>query len=179
MRIAQRANRNLRVDVAVRTQGIAPQCGIESNHFHKLRYCNSGWQDFRSAKDKRATSMRKPSKARKAARKTKASPGKRSPKKRSLKKTSRKKAAAKKTAAKKSPVKKTTRKKKAATKTASRKAKAIGKRVAAATGCCTLTGSGPDEQREGLTKEQCRRLAMRKGKNYQWIAGLCAESGRR
>lgn len=174
MRIAQRANRNLRADVAVCTQGIAPQCVIESNHFHKLRYCNSGWQDFRSAKDKRATAMRKPSKARKAARKTKAAPKKRSPKKRSLKKTSRKKAAAK-----KSPVKKTTRKKTAATKTASRKAKAIGKRVAAATGCCTLTGSGPDEQREGLTKEQCRRLAMRKGKNYQWIAGLCAESGRR
>jgi hypothetical protein len=42
-------------------------------------------------------------------------------------------------------------------------------------GCCTLTGSGPDEQYEGLTREQCRRLAISKGKNDRWVPGKCAE----
>ncbi len=42
-------------------------------------------------------------------------------------------------------------------------------------GCCTLRGSGPDEQHEGLTAEECRRLAIEKGKNDSWVPGRCAE----
>ena len=53
------------------------------------------------------------------------------------------------------------------------KAKKTG--VSNAKGCCTLRGSGEDEQHEGLTREACRLLAARKGKNFSWVAGLCAE----
>jgi hypothetical protein len=54
--------------------------------------------------------------------------------------------------------------------------KAASKKVAAAPGgCCTLRGSGPDEQHEGLTREQCRLLAISKNKNFSWVAGKCAE----
>ena len=56
------------------------------------------------------------------------------------------------------------------------KAKKAKKKVAGGgKGCCTLRGSGPDEQHEGLTREQCRILANSKGKNFSWVAGLCAE----
>lgn len=44
-------------------------------------------------------------------------------------------------------------------------------------GCCTLTGSGPDRQIEGITKEQCRRLAIESGKNDHWVPGQCAQPG--
>ena len=49
--------------------------------------------------------------------------------------------------------------------------------LAAATGrgCCTLIGEGPDEQHEGLTREECRLLAIREGRNFQWVPGRCAE----
>jgi hypothetical protein len=56
-----------------------------------------------------------------------------------------------------------------AKKTASKKA------VSDPRGCCTLIGSGPDEQHEGLTREECRLLAIRKGKNPSWGPGKCAE----
>jgi hypothetical protein len=63
-----------------------------------------------------------------------------------------------------------------AKKTASNKKKKTAKKAAAAPkGCCTLTGSGPDEQREGLTREECRLLAISKGKNPHWVEGKCAE----
>jgi hypothetical protein len=42
-------------------------------------------------------------------------------------------------------------------------------------GCCTLRGSGPDEQCEGLTREECRRLGIERGKNDSWVPGRCAE----
>jgi hypothetical protein len=38
-----------------------------------------------------------------------------------------------------------------------------------------LTGSGPAEVYEGLTKEECRLLAIKKGKNDHWWAGKCAK----
>jgi hypothetical protein len=66
-------------------------------------------------------------------------------------------------------MKKPTTAKKTATKKKSKMA------VAAPLGCCTLTGSGPDEQHEGLTREECRLLAISKGKNPSWVAGKCAE----
>ena len=62
-----------------------------------------------------------------------------------------------------------------AKKTASAKTATAKKTGSSARGCCTLTGSGPDEQHEGLTREACRLLAIKKNKNFQWIAGLCAE----
>jgi hypothetical protein len=57
------------------------------------------------------------------------------------------------------------------------KKKAASKKAAAPVGCCTLTGSGPDEQHEGLTQKQCRLLAIRKGKNDHWVRGKCAQPG--
>jgi hypothetical protein len=57
-----------------------------------------------------------------------------------------------------------------AKKTASKKAAAAPK------GCCTLSGSGPDEQIEGITQEACRRLGIQKGKNDHWVKGLCAQA---
>jgi hypothetical protein len=64
----------------------------------------------------------------------------------------------------------------AAKKTQKKKAKkSAAKKSAAAKGCCTLTGSGPDQQHEGLTREQCRLLAISRGKNPHWVAGKCAE----
>lgn len=74
-----------------------------------------------------------------------------------------KKAASKKAASKKVAAKKATKKK------AAKKAKA------AVLGCCTLTGSGPDQQIEGITREKCRLLANQAGKNDHWVAGKCAE----
>ena len=56
--------------------------------------------------------------------------------------------------------------------------KPVSKKTAAAApqrGCCTLSGSGPDEQHEGLTKEECRLLGIEKGKNDHWVPGLCAQ----
>lgn len=61
------------------------------------------------------------------------------------------------------------KKKKAARKKAARKVALVG--------CCTLTGSGPDEQHEGLTQKQCRLLGITEGKNAHWVAGKCAQSG--
>ena len=74
-------------------------------------------------------------------------------------------------AAKRAVVKKTKTKK---TKKAKKKAK-LTRAAAAQRGCCTLTGSGPDEQIEGLTREECRRLAIQRGKNSHWYPGQCAE----
>lgn len=61
------------------------------------------------------------------------------------------------------------------TKKSTVKKKKAKKTAAGAQGCCTLIGSGPDEQHEGLTREACRLLSIKKGKNFQWVAGLCAE----
>jgi hypothetical protein len=58
-----------------------------------------------------------------------------------------------------------------------KKKKAVKKKAAAPVGCCTLTGSGPDEQHEGLTQEECRLLAIRKKKNDHWVPGKCAQPG--
>jgi hypothetical protein len=82
------------------------------------------------------------------------------------KKASAKKASAKKVSKKKSKV------------TAKAKAKKTPKKKAAkkvAVGCCTLTGSGPDQQFEGITKAECRQRAIAAGKNDHWVAGLCAQ----
>ncbi|MBR1123749.1 hypothetical protein JQ628_19640 [Bradyrhizobium lablabi] len=69
--------------------------------------------------------------------------------------------------------------KKAAGRKAAKKAskKAAKKKTAkkAVLGCCTLTGSGPDQQIEGVTRERCRLLAIAAGKNDHWVAGKCAE----
>lgn len=54
--------------------------------------------------------------------------------------------------------------------------KSKAKKAKAPTGCCTLTGSGPAEQYEGLTEEQCRLLAIQKDKNDHWWAGKCAKT---
>jgi hypothetical protein len=55
------------------------------------------------------------------------------------------------------------------------KEKKKGKAKKAPRGCCTLTGSGPAEQYEGVTKEECRLLAIQKGKNDHWWPGKCAK----
>lgn len=47
--------------------------------------------------------------------------------------------------------------------------------AAAVRGCCTLIGEGPDEQHEGLTREECRLLAIKEDRNFQWVAGQCAQ----
>jgi hypothetical protein len=52
---------------------------------------------------------------------------------------------------------------------------AAGKRAPVAGGCCTLIGEGPDEQHEGLTREECRLLAAERNRNFQWVPGRCAE----
>jgi len=86
------------------------------------------------------------------------------------KKTAKKKAVGKKVANKK------VNKKKATKKTAPKKGARMASMAAMApTGCCTLRGSGPDEQHEGLTRDACRTLAISKGKNFSWVPGLCAE----
>jgi hypothetical protein len=61
-----------------------------------------------------------------------------------------------------------------AKKTAGKKKKKATTVGAATRGCCTLTGSGPAEQYEGITKEECRQLAIQRGKNHHWWAGKCA-----
>ena len=71
-------------------------------------------------------------------------------------------------------------KKKAAPKKAASKAKkkAAPKKAAAAKaalGCCTLIGSGPDQQFERITRDACKRKAIAASKNYQWVAGVCAQ----
>jgi len=44
-----------------------------------------------------------------------------------------------------------------------------------ALGCCTLTGSGPDVQYEGITQQECNRRAIAAGKNPHWVKGKCAQ----
>ena len=44
-----------------------------------------------------------------------------------------------------------------------------------ALGCCTLTGSGPDKQIEGIGRAACIQKANELGKNFHWVAGKCAE----
>ncbi len=46
-------------------------------------------------------------------------------------------------------------------------------------GCCTLTGSGPDDQFEGITRAECRRRAIAAGKNDHWVPGKCAEPNKK
>jgi hypothetical protein len=87
-------------------------------------------------------------------------------------KTSKKSKTAKK-AAKAATGKKAARKK-TATKKATKK-KAAKKAKTPVLGCCTLTGSGPDQQIKGVTRERCRLLAIQAGKNDHWVAGECAE----
>jgi hypothetical protein len=97
------------------------------------------------------------------------------------KKSSKKKASKKALAKKRAPSKKAASKKPSATKVSflegAPKAAKKKKKSAAALGCCTLTGSGPDEQYEGITKTECRRRAIAAGKNDHWVAGKCAEPG--
>jgi hypothetical protein len=63
-------------------------------------------------------------------------------------------------------------KKKAAPKKAASKVKLTAK---ATLGCCTLIGSGPDQQIERITEDDCKRRAIAASKNYQWVAGDCAQ----
>jgi hypothetical protein len=56
------------------------------------------------------------------------------------------------------------------------KAKKAKKVAGAPTGCCTLRGNGPNLQREGITREQCRILANSLDKEFSWTPGLCAEA---
>jgi len=63
----------------------------------------------------------------------------------------------------------------AARKTTKKAAKKATKKRTAALGCCTLTGSGPDLQFEGITKAECRRRAIAMGKNDHWVRGKCAQ----
>ena len=91
-------------------------------------------------------------------------------------KTSKKSHATKKAA--KAAGKKAASKKAASKKVAAKKAskkKAAKKAKAAVLGCCTLRGSGPDGQIEGITREECRRRAIELNKNFSWVAGKCAE----
>lgn len=66
-------------------------------------------------------------------------------------------------------------KKAAGKKKAGKKAPKKAARKAATLGCCTLTGSGPDQQIERITREECRLLAIQAGKDDHWVAGECAE----
>lgn len=102
----------------------------------------------RKAKSKRATRTKKAAKAKKAAAAKKSA------------KTTRK-ATKQKTGAKKKSVSK----------------KKMRTLAGGPLGCCTLVGSGPDTQIEGITKEQCRRLAIESGKNDRWVPGKCAQPG--
>jgi hypothetical protein len=80
---------------------------------------------------------------------------------------------------------KTSKKSKAAKAAKADSKRAAGKKTAAkkktkkattaALGCCTLRGSGPDTQIKDITREKCRREAIRLGKNFSWVAGECAE----
>lgn len=96
--------------------------------------------------------------------------------KKSVKKAA--KAAAKKTskkaAKKKAVTKKATKKKAVKKKAKAKKAKPTVMGIAPL-GCCTLTGSGPDDQFEGVTQARCRELAIAAGKNDHWVLGQCAE----
>jgi hypothetical protein len=74
---------------------------------------------------------------------------------------------ARKKAVKKAAVKKTKAKKKTKKKVKSTRA------TAAERGCCILRGNGPNEQFDGLTREQCRRLANEKGREFSWWPGVC------
>ena len=64
--------------------------------------------------------------------------------------------------------------KKAVTKKAATKKKS----TSGVLGCCTLVGSGPDIQREGVTKSYCEQLAAELGKNPIWTPGKCAQPDR-
>ncbi|HXB76248.1 MAG TPA: hypothetical protein VNX23_02370 [Bradyrhizobium sp.] len=64
--------------------------------------------------------------------------------------------------------------KKAVTKKAATKKKS----TSGVLGCCTLVGSGPDIQREGVTKSYCEKLAAELGKNPIWTPGKCAQPDR-
>jgi hypothetical protein len=101
--------------------------------------------------------MRKPSKTRTLAKAKKASKTKRSKAKKAAKgKPSKAKKAAKKPRAVR----------------ATSKGAALG-----VLGCCTLVGSGPDTQYEGITKQECERRAAAQGKNPIWSPGKCAQPG--
>jgi hypothetical protein len=63
-------------------------------------------------------------------------------------------------------------KKKAAPKKAASKLKLTGK---ATLGCCTLMGNGPNQQIERITQADCKQRAIAAGRNYQWVAGDCAQ----
>ena len=63
-------------------------------------------------------------------------------------------------------------KKKTAPKTAAMKTAVTAKTTL---GCCTLIGSGPDQQIERISQAECKRRATAAGKNYQWVAGDCAQ----
>jgi hypothetical protein len=67
-----------------------------------------------------------------------------------------------------------TKPKKAVTKKAATKKKS----TSGVLGCCTLVGSGPDIQREGVTKSYCEKLAAELGKNPIWTPGKCAQPDR-
>jgi hypothetical protein len=61
-------------------------------------------------------------------------------------------------------------------KPAARKSAATkAKKAKAILGCCTLVGSGPDQQIEGITKAECRQRAIAAGKNDHWVKGKCAQ----
>lgn len=87
------------------------------------------------------------------------------------KKSKAAKAAGKKATRKKTAAKTATKKK--AKKATKKKAKKAAKK--GVLGCCTLRGSGPDSQIEGITREECRRRAIKLNKNFSWVAGKCAE----
>jgi hypothetical protein len=97
------------------------------------------------------------------------------------KKLLKKKASKKALSKKKAPLKKVSSKKASSKKAPPMKASLEGAPKAAkrkaALGCCTLTGSGPDVQFEGITKADCRQRAIAAGKNDHWVPGQCAEPG--
>jgi hypothetical protein len=78
----------------------------------------------------------------------------------------------------KAATKKATRKKvskKKAAKKQARRGAAFALDTDGPLGCCTLRGSGPDSQIEDITREECRRRAIKLGKNFSWVPGKCAE----
>lgn len=97
-----------------------------------------------------------------------------------MRRPSKKSAAKKKTSktkktskAQKTTNKKTTKKKATKKKSGAKSARAGLAR--AALGCCTLVGSGPDVQFEGMTSAECAKRAAALGKNPIWSPGKCAE----
>jgi len=65
-----------------------------------------------------------------------------------------------------------------AKKSKKKKKKAAGAKVgpsARVLGCCTLVGSGPDVQIEGITESDCDKRAAALGKNPIWTPGKCAQ----